>query len=345
MVFLKNDYCGICHEKILENIQRYKQEKFVGYGLDKVTKKVEEKIKNLINNPDAKVYFTTGGTSTNKIVISHLLRPYEAVITCDSGHINVHETGAIEASGHKVLVVPNEDGKITAKSIRNLVSKHNDFHMVKPRMVYISNPTEYGTIYTKSELLEIKKVCVENDLYFYIDGARLGCALVAPTCDYNIAEFASIADIFYIGGTKNGLMFGEALIVCNKYINNNIRYSIKNNGGLLAKCFIVAIQFEELLNNNLLYEIAKKENESARLLEEGLKKLNVPFLINRQTNQLFPIFDKQTVKLLENEISFDIWEQQSNNIVIRLVTNFLTTDDDIQNAIAIIKKILDNTSK
>ena len=224
MINLRNDYCGICHPKILNALVKKSTNVYVGYGLDSESSEAEYKIKQLINNNDASVYFTVGGTSTNKIVIAHALPSYGCVIACDSGHINVHETGAIEATGHKVITIPNVNGKLTSEGIEVLVNGHPDFHMVKPGIVYISNSTEYGTVYNKEELISLSNTCKKYNLYFYIDGARLGCALTSKVCDYNIAEMAALCDAFYIGGTKNGLILGEALVVTNRKLNEDIRY-------------------------------------------------------------------------------------------------------------------------
>lgn len=340
MINLRNDYCGVCHPKILQALVNKANNVYVGYGLDEETISAENKIKTLINNFDASVYFTVGGTSTNKIVIAHALPSYGAVIACDSGHINVHETGAIEATGHKVLTVPNINGKLTAKGVEELVLGHPDFHMVKPGIVYISNSTEYGTVYTKEELVSLSNVCKKYHLYFYIDGARLGCALTSKVCDYSIAEMAALCDAFYIGGTKNGLILGEALVVINKTLNSDIRYAIKCHGGMYAKGFVNGIMFNELFTNNLFFEIAKKENELSEKLYLELKKLGVEFLFTQETNQIFPIFSNNVVEKIKNEISFEVWSTFNDKTCIRFVTSFLTTTDDIINVIKLIKQCL-----
>ncbi len=340
MINLRNDYCAIAHPKILSELQKHQNETFVGYGLDEYSKMAEDVIKQEIGNKDISVYFTAGGTSTNKIVIDHFLKHYEAVICCDTGHINVHETGAIEANGNKVLTVPNHLGKITPNQIEKVLINHPDFHMVKPKMVYISNSTEYGTVYTLEELTAISNICKKNNLYFYIDGARLGTALTSKVCNYTIKDLAKLCDAFYIGGTKNGLMFGEALIVNNQVLNQEIRYSIKNNGGLLAKGFITGLMFKTLFTDNLFYEIAGKQNELAELLEVNLKALGIKCLMERHTNQIFPIFTIEQFEKIKNEIMFEIWEQNENNIIVRFVTHFLLSIDDIIDAVNIIKKAL-----
>ncbi len=340
MINLRNDYCGVCHPKILDSLVKKSQNVYVGYGLDSESKEAENKIKKLINNEHASVYFTIGGTSTNKIVIAHALPSYGAVIACDSGHINVHETGAIEATGHKVITVPNVYGKLTAEGVENLVLGHPDFHMVKPGIVYVSNSTEYGTVYTKEELISLSNVCKKYNLYFYIDGARLGCALTSKVCDYSIAEMAELCDAFYIGGTKNGLILGEALVVTNRKLNEDIRYAIKCHGGMYAKGFVNGIMFNELFTNNLFFDIAKQENLLAEKLYNELKELGINFLFEQETNQIFPIFNSNIIDKLANEISFEVWSKEENITCIRFVTSFLTNSDDIDNTINIIKKYL-----
>ena len=340
MINLRNDYCGVCHPKILEALSKKSNQVYVGYGLDEESKVAEAKIKDLIKNENASVYFTVGGTSTNKIVIAHALPSYGCAIACDSGHINVHETGAIEATGHKVITVPNVNGKLTANGIKALVEGHPDFHMVKPGIVYISNSTEYGTVYTKEELISLSNVCKEHNLYFYIDGARLGCALTSKICDYTIAEMAQLCDAFYIGGTKNGLILGEALVVTNESLNNDIRYAIKCHGGMYAKGFVNGIMFNELFSNDLFFNIAKLENDLAELLYNELKKLGVEFLFTQETNQIFPIFKSDVVEKIQDDISFEVWSKENNKTCIRFVTSFLTTKDDVLKAIEIIKQYL-----
>ena len=340
MVNLRNDYCGICHPKILEALTKKACNFYTGYGMDNETALAEIKIKKLINNDNAHVYFTVGGTSTNKIVIAHALPSYGCVIACDSGHINVHETGAIEATGHKVITVPNVYGKLTASGVEELVKGHPDFHMVKPGLVYISNSTEYGTVYNKEELISLSNVCKKYNLYFYIDGARLGCALTSKVCDYTLAEMAALCDAFYIGGTKNGLILGEALVVTNSKLSYEMRYAIKCHGGMYAKGFVNGIMFNELFSNNLFFEIAEKENMLAEKLYTSLKELGVEFLFPQETNQIFPIFNNKIIDKISEEINFEVWSTLNDNTCIRFVTSFLTTESDIENAINIIKKYL-----
>ena len=215
MINLRNDYCGICHKKVLEKLNKYANDDFLGYGLDDHSLKAKELIKKELGRDDVDIHFLVGGTVTNKVLISHILRPYEAVICPDTGHINVHETGTIEQSGHKIIATLNKDGKITKDDILEVLRLHTDEHMVKPKMVYISNSTEYGTVYTYNELKSLKEVCKKLGLYLYMDGARLGVALTSKYTDLKKEDLKDLVDAFYIGGTKNGAMIGEALVILN----------------------------------------------------------------------------------------------------------------------------------
>ncbi|HBQ43472.1 MAG TPA: threonine aldolase, partial [Lactobacillus acetotolerans] len=239
MYSFRNDYSEIAHKNILDALSKYASEQNVGYGLDSHSSNARKLIRKQIDRDiDVDVRFLIGGTSCNKIVISHVLRPFEAVIAATTGHINVHEAGAIEASGHKVITVPSHNGKLLPADITKVVHEHVDEHMVVPKMVYISNATETGSIYTKAELTAISKVCHVHNLILYVDGARLGAALTAIGNDLTINDIAQLTDLFYIGGTKNGTLFGEALVIVNDDLKNNFRHSIKQNGGMLAKGFI-----------------------------------------------------------------------------------------------------------
>lgn len=340
MIYLRNDYCGICHTKILETLNENINSVYNGYGLDENSKTAEELIIKKIGSPLSKVHFLTGGTSCNKIFIAHALKPYEAVIAADSGHINVHETGAIEGTGHKIIAVKNKNGKIIKEDIVNVIKTHTDEHMVKPKMVYISFPTEYGTLYSLEELKRIKEVCDENDLYLYIDGARLGSGLSAYNNDITMNDLAKYSDAFYIGGTKNGLLFGEAIVINNVLLQKDFRYSIKHFGGMLAKGFVTGLMFEKLFTDDLLLEIGRKQNKLAKLITERLQKLDVKLLIETETNQVFPIFKTDIIEKLKEEISFEIWEKGEEETVIRFVSHYMLTEDDVNKLERILKKII-----
>lgn len=340
MINLRNDYCSIAHEKVLEALVNNSNKTFVGYGLDPITKNVENIIKKLIKNDDAIISILPGGTVTNKAMIGHLLRPYEAVICADSAHINVHETGAIESDGHKVIGTKGNNGKIQVSEIDLIVKTHLDEHMVKPKMVYISHPTELGSVYTLDELREISKYCKEHDLYLYVDGARLATALTSKYSDITFADLGNLVDAFYIGGTKNGLLNGEALVVNNKEIQKELRYSVKHFGGMYSKGYVAGIQFEALLKDGLLFEIGKHQNKLATLLVDELKKLNIEFMIECESNQIFPIFTKTQIEYLKDHIMFEMWEDRGDTAVIRFVTHFDLTENDVMKAIEIIKDCL-----
>lgn len=340
MINLRNDYSCIACEKILLRMLDLQNEVNPGYGLDEHSKRAEHLILKHLKSNDSKVYFLTGGTITNKVFISHALRPHEAVIAIDSAHISCHETGTIEQSGHKIINVKHSDGKIKVKDIQDVINIHRDEHMVKPKLVYITNASEFGTIYSKKELIEIYNFCKANDLYLYLDGARLGVALTSLHNDISLEDLAKYTDAFYIGGTKNGALLGEALVINNKTLQNDFRYSIKHFGGMYAKGFVAGIQFEVLFEDNLFFDIALKQNNLAYKLRNELIKLGLEFEIDSPTNQLFPIFKKELVKRLEKDIMFELWTEYEDKQCIRFVTNFLLEESDILKTIDIIRNAL-----
>ena len=340
MYNFKNDYCVVGHELILKKLQENINEVNNGYGLDKHSEKAADLIKKVLDNESVDVHFLVGGTSANKTVISHILKPYEAVIACDTGHIAVHETGAIEATGHKVIVVPNVGGKLTKENLLKVLHTHTDEHMVKPRLVYISNSTENGAVYYLDELQELYSVCKENGLYLFIDGARLGVALTSIINDVEMKNLPELCDVFYIGGTKNGAMLGEAVVVVNDKLKEGFRYSIKQNGGMYSKGFIAGMQFEALFEDNLYFELAKHANDCACLLRMGLEDLNVEFAFKSLTNQLFPIFPNEIIEQLEKIVTFEVWEKGETHSTIRFVTAFNTKEEDISDFIVELSNIL-----
>ncbi len=344
MINLKNDYCYIAHPLILEKLNQNREYTYNGYGFDEYTTKAVNLIKETFKCRKANVYFLPGGTITNKIAIAHSLKPYEAVICVDSGHINTHETGAIEQTGHKILVVKNHNGKVWGSDVEELILKHTDEHMVKPKMLYISNPTEYGTIYTLEEIKKLHALCEKYDLYFYIDGARLATALTASTNDIKAQDLAKYVDIFYIGGTKNGLMMGEALVIVNEKLKAEFRYSLKHFGGLFAKGFLCGIQFITLFENNLFFQIGTYQNQLAAQLTEGLKKLNVQFLMPTETNQIFVTLDNDIIKKLQKNIMFEIWEEGKTSSTIRLVVHYNLKPAQIEEVIQILKQYLEEAN-
>lgn len=308
MIQFQCDYAEGAHEKVLQKLAETNLEQTVGYGMDPYCEAAREKIRELCQTPEADVHFLVGGTQTNTTVIAAALRPYEGVIAADSGHINVHETGAIEACGHKVLALPSEDGKITAEQVETYYKLHiNDDsseHMVKPGMVYISQPTELGTLYTKAELEALYTVCRKNELFLFVDGARLGYGLMAADCDMKLPELAANCDVFYIGGTKVGALFGEAVVINHPALKKDFRYMIKQKGGMLAKGRLLGIQFLALLEDNLYFEISAHADRLAEKLREAIRAAGFSFLVESHTNQVFAILPVKHLRSLAESIVF-----------------------------------------
>ena len=340
MYSFKNDYSEGAHSRILNALLKTNLEQSDGYGTDEYTKKAIELLKNRIECDNADIHLLVGGTQVNLTAISAFLRPHQAVIGANTSHINCHETGAIEATGHKVITIETDDGKLTSDLIQRVVDAHTDEHMVQPKLVYISNSTELGTLYTKSELEELHKCCKKNNLIFYLDGARLGSALVSEESDLTLADIGRLVDAFYIGGTKNGALFGEALVICNDLLKEDFRYFIKQKGGLLAKGRLLGIQFEELFKDNLYFDIARHSNNMAILLKNALKEKGYKFLTNSSTNQQFPILPNEIINKLSEKYSFNIERIiDENNTAIRLVTSWATEQDIVLEFIEYLKTI------
>jgi len=340
MLSFKNDYSEGALPEIMQAMMETNLNQTVGYGCDEICAEARELIKKRIGCATADVHFLVGGTQANATCIDAFLRPHEAVIGVGTAHINVHETGAIEATGHKVLTVAGVDGKITAEEIRTVVAGHPDEHMVKPKMVYISNATEIGTIYTKKELEELSSCCKELGLYFYMDGARLGSALTAEGNDVTIEDLPRLCDAFYIGGTKNGALFGEAVVLVNDALKPDFRYAIKQNGGMLAKGRLLGIQFQKLFTDDLFFKAAAHANCCAMKLKRGLEALGIRFLVDSVTNQQFPIFTEEEIKALEQECLFERNEQISENeCAIRFCTSWATKEESIDAVLELVKQV------
>lgn len=337
MISFRNDYCEFAHKNILKKMVELADNQYVGYGLDEISACAKEKIQSLISR-EADIYFLVGGTQTNKTVIDHILRPYQAVIACESGHINVHETGAIEATGHKVLTCKAVNGKVTLDGIREIVLAHPDCHMVMPKMVYISNSTEIGTTYSKAELEAISSLCKELGLYLFLDGARLAVGLTAQGNDLTLDDIANLCDVFYIGGTKNGALLGEAVVILNDDLKPNFDYITKQNGGLLAKGFLAGLQFDELFTNNLYFELGKHANEMAAILKDGVQALGFELEFNSNTNQQFVNFNENMVEYIGKEFDFEIWGKRDDIITVRFVTSFNTSQKNVQYFLDYLKK-------
>jgi threonine aldolase len=330
MYSFMNDYSEGAHPRILKALTEINGEQFDGYGADRITKEAAGLIRNLINNYGADVHFISGGTLTNLTAISAFLRPHEAVISASTGHISLHETGAIESTGHKIILLESNNGKITAEQVQKAFEAHTDEHMVKPKLVYISNSTEIGTIYRKSELEQLSRVCREYGMLLYIDGARLGTALCSDENDISMSDLGRLADSFYIGGTKNGALLGEALVICNDMLKEDFRFHIKQKGGLMAKGWVIGLQFAELLKDGLYFELAGHSNRLAGKLMEGIASLGYEFLSESSTNQIFPILPNNVIKKLQEKYMFHIWSKYSDDTsVIRLVTSWAAQEEMI----------------
>lgn len=341
MISFKNDYSEGALPEIMEALVKSNLESTVGYGMDEYCALAAEKIKKRINCPTAQVHFLVGGTQANQTCISAFLRSYEAVIGVKTAHINVHETGAIEATGHKVVTVDGTDGKVTPQDIRKAVEYHSDEHMVKPKMVYISNSTEIGTIYYKKELEEISVCCKELGQYLYMDGARLGSALTAEGNDLSIEDIAKLTDALYIGGTKNGALFGEAVVLVNPELQREFRYSIKQHGGMLAKGRLLGIQFDRLFTDDLFFKAAAHANRMAMKLKKGLTECGVEFMADSVTNQQFPIFTNSQIEMLNREFLFEYNDKIDNNrTAIRFCTSWATKDEDVERLIEAVKAMV-----
>lgn len=344
MIRFECDYLEGAHPRILEYLTKTNFEQTPGYGTDTYCEKARQIIKEKCNSPESDVHFLVGGTQTNTTVIASILRPYQGVLCASTGHINVHETGAIEAIGHKVMSIPSDDGKITALDIKNAYESHfNDStaeHMVQPGMVYISYPTENGTLYTKKELEEISSICHKFNLPLFLDGARLGYGIAADGNDVTLEDISRLCDVFYIGGTKIGALFGEAVVITNPLLKKDFRYFIKQNGGMLAKGRLLGIQFTALLENNLYFEIAHHANKLALKIRDAFSSKGCTFRYNSITNQQFPIVPDEYLNKLKDKYSFSFWEKiDENNTAVRFCTSWATKEEDVEKLISDIKQL------
>ncbi len=340
MYSFKSDYSEGAHPRILEALNSTNTEQTDGYGEDPHCQNAIELIKKAIGTQKPDVHLMVGGTQTNFTAISAFLRPHHAVIAAKSGHIYVHETGAVEATGHKVIPIPTEEGKLLPEQIIQCLVEHEDEHMVKPKLIYISNSTEIGTIYTKPELEALRLVCDQNGLYLYMDGARLASALTSHKNDLTMADLPNLLDAFYIGGTKNGALFGEALVICNDLLKEDFRYHIKQKGGLLAKGRLLGIQFETLFEDDLYFQLGAHANRMATLLRDEIKSADYEFFTDSPSNQIFPILPNGLIEKLEKEYAFYRWNKVSaEDSTIRLVTSWATEEKSVQEFLQRIKEL------
>lgn len=333
MIRFNCDYTEGAHPQVLQKFISTNMEQTAGYGVDDYCAHAAQLIRHECKADNALVKFLVGGTQTNLTVISAALRPHQGVISADVGHINVHESGAIEGTGHKVSALPCENAKLTAAQVDAYVRAHYDDetfeHIVQPKMVYISHPTELGTLYTKQELTELSAVCRKHDLYFYVDGARMAYGLTAPQTDVTLADFAALTDAFYIGGTKVGLLFGEALVIMNELLKKDIGYIIKQKGGLLAKGRLLGLQFEALFEDGLYYKMGAHANEAASIIRDACKQAGFDFLCPSPSNQQFPILPDDLLKKLEQDYAYANFGRIDNShCAVRFCTSWATDKED-----------------
>ncbi len=339
MYSFTNDYSEGAHPQILKAMMETNLIQNTGYSLDTHTSHAIALIRDEIKQPDADIHIIAGGTQTNLITISAALRPHQAVISAVTGHINVHETGAIEATGHKVLAMDTPDGKLTPALVMQALDFHTDEHMVQPKMVYISNSTEVGTQYTKAELEALSRLCRQKNLYLFMDGARMGAALTSPVNDLTLADIAALTDVFYIGGTKNGALFGEALVILRDELKPDFRFMIKQKGAMLAKGWLLGIQFEEMFQNRLFFDMASHANAMAGKLRAALTDLGYTFAYDSRTNQLFPVFSNERIEELAKEFTFNLDKKiDETHSCIRLVTSWATKEEGVEEFIQFLKR-------
>ncbi len=337
MIFLESDYgCGATQE-VLDALIKTNMEQTLGYSQDSHCENARNMIRKRIGREDADIHFFIGGTSANYTTIAAALRPHQAVISSEHGHICVHEAGAVEASGHKILAVPSKDAKILPEQIEEQLRIHNSFHWVLPKLVYITNTTDLGTIYTKAELIALKQTCEKHGLYLFLDGARLAAALTCKENDLTIEDIANYTDAFYIGGTKNGALFGEALVILNDELKPEFRHIMKQKGSVLAKGRLLGVQFEALMKDDLYFKIAENANKMAAKLRKGIADKGYEFYTDAPANQLFPIMPNEFVDKLEKEVAFQrYFPIGDDKYCIRLVTSWETTEEDIDKFLALL---------
>lgn len=341
MLAFENDYSEGAHEKVLQRLLETNLEQLPGYGADHYCESAKEKIKEACGCPDADVQFIVGGTQTNQIVISSMLKPCEGVIAAETGHVSTHEAGAIECTGHKVLTLPHEAGKIGADVLddwlHSFYEDENHEHMVFPGMVYISHPTEYGTLYTKGELAELSAVCSQYGIPLYLDGARLGYGLAAEETDVTLKDVAEYCDAFYIGGTKVGALCGEAVVFTKENMPLHFMTMVKQRGALLAKGRLLGIQFDALFTDDLYSEISRNAIVTADRLKQVLKEKGYEFYIDSPTNQIFVILENEKMEQLKQNVVFSFWEKKDeDHTVVRFATSWATRMEDVEKLAALL---------
>lgn len=341
MLSFECDYTEGAHERILQRLAEANREHLSGYGSDRYCESAKVKIRQECQCPQAEISFLVGGTQTNAVVIDAMLKSYEGVVAVKTGHINVHEAGAIEYTGHKVMEIPQHEGKMDAGELEAyLESFWGDVdyeHMVFPGMVYISQPTEYGTLYSKKELEELSTVCRKYKIPLYMDGARLGYGLMSKETDVTLPMIAEYCDVFYIGGTKVGALCGEAVVFTKNNMPAHFLTIVKQHGALLAKRWILGLQFDTLFTDGMYYEISRHAIEMAELLKKGFEEKGYPFFIKSPTNQQFIVLENQQMEKIKKEVTYSQWEKiDKTHTVVRFATSWATTEEDVKKLIALI---------
>ena len=341
MLYFNCDYTEGAHPAILEKLAETNLEQTVGYGEDEYCAAAREKIRAVCQAPEADVHFLVGGTQTNTTVIASILRPWQGVLSADSGHINCHEAGAIESTGHKVITLPAAEGKITAQQVQDYVEWHrNDEsteHIVQPGMVYISHPTEGGTLYSKAELTALYDTCRKYGLPLFIDGARLGYGVMADGSELTIPEIARLCDVFYIGGTKVGAMFGEAVVFTHGNMPKHFVTIVKQHGALLAKGWLLGLQFDTLFTDGLYLRIARHANDAADRIRKVLVERGYTLTFDAPTNQIFVTLDNETSERLQRDVRLGFTEKADDtHTVMRICTSWATTDEQVDELVALL---------
>ena len=339
MIMFQNDYVEGAHPAVLQKLIDTNMEQSVGYGEDPYCEEARARIRKVVGREDVDIHFLVGGTQTNLTVIDAALRPYQGALCAQTGHINVHETGAVEACGHKVLALPGKDGKITAEQVKEAHDSHwadgAHEHMVQPKLVYISHPTELGTLYTKQELTDLRKVCDECGLYLFLDGARLAYGLAAEGTDVTLSDIAALTDAFYIGGTKVGALFGECVVISHPALKEDFRYLIKQKGGMLAKGRLLGLQFLAMFENDLYMEMGRHADRLAMKLKKELQEKGYRFYMESITNQQFVIVEDTKLQELEKEFLFNHETRyDADHTVIRICTSWATKEEHIEKLLA-----------
>ncbi len=342
MIRFSSDYTEGAHPSILSALGETNYEQNPGYSEDPHCAHAAALIREACDSPNATVHFLVGGTQTNTIVISSILKPYQGVLCADSGHIHVHETGAVEATGHKILALPSRQGKISADQVRTACENHihdGSFeHIVQPGMVYISHPTEYGTLYTLEELTALSDVCHTYGLPLFLDGARLGYGLASPETDVTLPDIARLCDVFYIGGTKVGALFGEAVVITDSSLAKDFRYMMKRGGGMLAKGWLLGIQFEQLFSGGLYQKLGEHAISLAFRIRDAFREKGIEFIMQSPTNQQFPILTAKQLEALNRDFAYTLWEKvDEERSAVRFCTSWATRDEDVEKLIEAIR--------